>query len=124
MLPKTVYESLPYFYLAIGIVEITCYQTLLTSLSGMLFFTAGAIMWVLRSDNRRRDLVFNRKDDYGVNRELYELKPFVYIVIGVLAARWNDFYVVHFGAVAFALYGLFVLIKRILYRHFKEVLGT
>ncbi len=76
VLAKPVYESLPYLYLAIGYGLITSDPSLFSSVSGMLFFFAGALVWNMRSHFRRRDPDFFRKNESS-HPTRYELKPFL-----------------------------------------------
>ncbi|MFT4925417.1 MAG: hypothetical protein ACI8WB_001510 [Phenylobacterium sp.] len=114
--PKIIYEAFPYFHMTLGIVAISHFQTLLTSFSGVCFFAAGAVMWVLRSDNRRKDQIFKRKHDGGNWRELYELKPFLYILAGVLFSSWSQVMLVDMLGVGVAMVGVFQLMRRVIYR--------
>ncbi len=120
-LPKPLYESLPYFYMAIGMAIIGHFQTVLMSFSGVCFFIAGAVMWVLRSDNRRKDVLFKRRNDSTGRPELYELKPFIYLLAGVLCSSWAELATEHavildIIGVAIAMSGLYLLLKRMIYR--------
>jgi hypothetical protein len=118
MLPKFIYESLPYINLAIGVAEICFFHSFWTALSGAMFFGAGAVMWVLRSDNRRKDKRTKIRYQYNRGRELYEIKPFFYIVFGLLVTNWLNTPTLHLAGAAVALFGLYLLLKRGIYRRF------
>ena len=116
MLPKFIYESLAYINLSIGVAEICFFHSFWTAFSGAMFFGAGAVMWVLRSDNRRKDTRTKARYQYKRGRELYEIKPFFYIVFGLLVTNWIDTPTLHLAGAAVALFGFYVLLKRGIYR--------
>jgi hypothetical protein len=118
MLPKFIYESLPYVNLTIGVSIICCYQSVFTAFSGLLFFAVGAVMWMLRSDHRRKDQHCRQINHLKLRRELYEVKPFFYIVFGLLATNWIDVVLVDLAGASVALFGLFVVIKRSIHRYY------
>lgn len=114
--PSGIYEAFPYFNMALGLGAIVHFQTLLTSLSGSCFFIAGAIMWILRSDHRRKDQLFRRKGDDDKRREWYELKPFLCVLGGVLCASWSEGMIMDLLGAGLAMVGVYLVIQRILYR--------
>lgn len=125
MTPKSIYESLPYCYMAIGMTVIGHFQSFLTSLGGVCFFAAGAVMWVLRSDYRRKDSLFKRKDEQDKWREWYELKPFIYMITGVLCSTWAEVgadwaLLLDICGVVMAMLGFYWLMKRVIYRRFTS----
>ncbi|MEW6676357.1 MAG: hypothetical protein AB1421_00415 [Pseudomonadota bacterium] len=53
-LPYWLYESLPYFYAAMGVLAIASLEAIIGKISGMLLISAGAVIWQLRFTYRRR----------------------------------------------------------------------
>jgi len=115
MIPKTIYELLPYGYMSAGVAEIGYFKTLLSTGSGLLFFMAGAFVWVLRSNNRRTDPESTRKLS-GKTQGIYELKPFILIMIGVLLMTWMNYWVVTPLAAVVVMFGIYILFLRLSYR--------
>lgn len=97
MLPKPLYEALPYVYFLIGSALWISSSNPLEIVAGVLLYFAGAQQWVLRSNYRRRDRVqanlvnsHRRQDDHQHGlypRWLYEMLPFVYIGLGYQLAN-------------------------------------
>jgi hypothetical protein len=84
MLPGKVYEVLPFAYVGIGISVMVGFESWLTVISGILIIAAGAVIWVLRSDNRRSDIKGAREKYGGVLPFwLYELLPFGYFILAL-----------------------------------------
>lgn len=85
MLPAKLYEVLPYAYVVGGTGMMLGFDLWLATLSGVLVATAGAVVWVLRSDNRRSDIKDARNKYGGVLPFwLYELLPFSYFMLALL----------------------------------------
>lgn len=115
MFPKVIYESLPYAYMSIGVVEINFFQTALATLSGVLFFFAGALVWIMRSDARRRDPEITRKHtDSG--QLVYELKPFFLIFVGVMILAYVNNWLVYPFAGLVCLFGVYIMLIRNIHR--------
>jgi len=115
MMPKAIYEILPYGYMSAGVAEISYFKTALSTSSGLLFFMAGAFIWILRSNNRRTDPEAARKI-IDTGQSFYELKPFLLIVLGVLSLTWMNYWLVTPLASAFVIFGLYILYLRLSYR--------
>ena len=111
ILPKALYEILPYGYMSAGVAEIGYFKTFISTGSGLLFFMAGALIWVLRSNHRRTDPKAARKS-LDHNQSMYELKPFICIAISVLMFTWVNNWVALPVAAMFSLFGLYVLVQR------------
>ncbi|MEH6823745.1 MAG: hypothetical protein V7629_07560 [Motiliproteus sp.] len=85
MIPKPLYELIPYLYLLVGggiIAGLKGYATPV----GLLLFAFGTWLWLIRSDYRRINL---RQPKYAGARfywgeSIYELQPFFYILMGLL----------------------------------------
>ena len=103
MLPKPLYETLPYLYFAVGSGIWLTGDSLLEVGAGALLFFAGAQQWILRSNYRRPDRIrANMINGHSklAEKELkhstypswvYELLPFVYIALGYqLANLFNN----------------------------------
>ena len=79
MIPKPLYESLPYLYMVIGIAVLVALGNYFAMFSGLMLFLAGSLIWILRSDHRRA----SRKQRGPIPYWLYELQPFLYASLGV-----------------------------------------
>lgn len=89
MLPKQLYEILPYLYMVIGVLVLFALGNFLALFSGLLFFMAGSLIWILRSDHRRA----SRKHHGPLPHWPYELLPFLYTATGgVLCYYANTIY--------------------------------
>ena len=120
VLPKRIYESLPYLYIlsALGVVALT--EGGLVYLFAALLYAGGAMVWVMRSAYRRKTspvVVRNRRGFVLFPALLYEYLPFLYLAAGVLvlslvAAPWN---LVPGGMLCLA--GLLVWMIRAIYRN-------
>jgi hypothetical protein len=116
MLPRSFYEALPYINLVIGSVVIYRYDSVLLLLSGIMFFAAGAFMWSLRSDNRRKDQTFKITDYGSFNRNWYEFKPFFYMLFGLLTVTRSGSSILEMLGMLIGLFGLYLIVQRSLHR--------
>ena len=91
MWPEKVYEVLPYAYVTAGIGVMVSVESVLAFVAGALMASAGAVVWVLRSDNRRSDIK-NAREKYGgvLPFWLYELLPFSYFMLAVMLFTGSD----------------------------------
>ncbi len=99
MLPKPLYEILPYGYFIVGGGLWLVSTSALETLAGVLLYFAGAQQWVLRSNYRRSDRVRTNLINNHLQlaeeqlhhplypRWLYEMLPFVYIGLGYQLAN-------------------------------------
>ncbi len=99
MLPKPLYEALPYGYFIVGSALWLAHEGPLQLMAGMLLYFAGAQQWILRSHYRRGDRIranlINRHHERARQqlqhpvypRWLYETLPFAYIGSGYLLAN-------------------------------------
>ena len=79
MIPDKIYEVLPYAYVAVGSAVMLATNAWLLVVCGFLMACAGAVVWVLRSDNRRSDIKAARSKYGGILPFwCYELLPFIY----------------------------------------------
>ena len=132
---KSVYEILPYLYIAIGIAiytgvtlfsEVTIFaffDSSLIYLSTALLYAAGSLVWVARSAYRRKNSknhIENRKGLIRFPEPVYEYLPFVYLALGlVLVSQVPGFYGVIPGAIL-CLAGVLVWMIRAIYRSHEE----
>ncbi len=115
MFPKALYEAFPYVYMTTGIAEIGYFQSLLATGSGLLFFLAGALIWVMRSNARRTDPAATRKNS-STGQVWYELKPFLFIAAGVLIVNYLDARMVYPIAGLIILVGFYIVLLRTTHR--------
>lgn len=117
MLPKSIYELKPYFYLVSGSWILLFYSGLLLVV-GLLLYLLGAWIWVLRSDYRRLN---HRQPQSPIDRHywsdpVYELLPFGYILGAlILIGLRQDILMLLSAALLFGA-GLLVLRVRVLKR--------
>jgi hypothetical protein len=91
MLPVKVYEVLPFAYVGIGIGIMVGFESWLMLISGMLIAAAGAVIWILRSNNRRSDIK-GAREKYGgaLPFWVYELLPFSYFILALMLFVVSD----------------------------------
>lgn len=88
MLPTLLYEMLPIMCLFLGVLLLNMAHEFLFLFSAVLFYWAGAITWMMRSEYRRTDdqniivhtLLF-------FPELLYEILPFINLFIGIILLR-------------------------------------
>ncbi|WP_421865683.1 hypothetical protein [Motiliproteus sp.] len=86
-IPKSLYEALPYLYIAIGVALFMLLDSPFIYVSAACLYGAGALVWVTRSSYRRknsRHQVENRKNRLLFPERLYEYLPFIYMAVGVV----------------------------------------
>lgn len=95
MVPDKIYEFLPYVYVVTGSAVMLATNAWLIAICGFLLVFAGAVIWVLRSDNRRSDIKDARNKYGGVLPFwCYELLPFSYFMLALLLfALSNNIYI-------------------------------
>ncbi len=113
MVPKPLYELIPYLYLLTGsaiIVGLGGYTTPV----GLLLFAMGAWLWLMRSDYRRinRRQPLGGKRSFFLSRALYELLPFGYVLLGLLIFGLLDHPLRLFSGPLMVALGLAVLMLR------------
>jgi len=90
MLPKHIYELLPYLYLLVGVLCFALLPHPLGAWSGWIFLHAGGLVWVMRS-NRRRQNTTAASDSSQLPFWLYEFLPFLTIGSGLfLLLRFDN----------------------------------
>lgn len=116
MLPHRLYEFLPYAYMLAGVTVLWWLDNVLAAFSALLLITAGALVWILRSDHRRQDVT------EGVHRQgrwpfwFYELQPFVYASAGLLLWRFSHNLYFIPSAMILLVVGLQIWLMRSLHR--------
>jgi hypothetical protein len=81
-------------------------------MSGVLLIVAGALVWILRSDHRRRDL-HNESSRHGtLPFWLYELQPFMYVTGGLLLWQTSDNQYFYPSALVLIVVGLQIWLMR------------
>lgn len=86
-IPKSLYEALPYLYIAISVALFMLLDSPLIYVSAAFLYAAGALVWVTRSSYRRknsRHQVENRKNRLQFPERVYEYLPFIYMALGVV----------------------------------------
>lgn len=116
MFPKGIYEVLPYTYMSVGIVEIGFVESIMATISGVVLFLAGAIVWVMRSNARRTDPVTTRRNTNS-GEILYELKPFILIMLGAMVITYFNYWMVYPIAGLVCLLGFYIILIRNTHRH-------
>ncbi len=53
MLPKLIYEALPFFYIAVGVVTLTVVESPILFISSLLFLAAGVLVLAWRFTYRK-----------------------------------------------------------------------
>ncbi len=88
MLPILLYEPLPLIYLCGGALILATGQSELMLISAFLFYWIGALIWILRSKNRRTDIrAIPLRRLFFFPEVLYEFRPFLYSFVGLLLLR-------------------------------------
>ena len=87
MLPRLLYESLPLFYLLAGLLFLVVTKQPLLLFAGLLLYTCGTLIWVMRSGNRRTDNTRYANKRNMTPEWLYEIQPF--IQIGLVLLMWR-----------------------------------
>jgi len=88
MLPRLLYESLPLLYILAGLFFLVVTKQPLLLFAGLLLYTCGTLIWVMRSGNRRTDSVRHTNKHNMTPEWLYELQPF--IQIGLVLLLWRQ----------------------------------
>jgi hypothetical protein len=112
MLPNRVYEVLPYSYICLGTLSMSLLDNYVAVMSGVILIVAGALVWILRSDHRRRDLN-NQSSRHGfLPFWLYELQPFMYVTGGLLLWQTSNNQYFYPSALVLIVVGLQIWLMR------------
>lgn len=90
MLPSWLYEQLPSFYLLLSAGLLLLAQSPLLWLAATMLFVAGALIWMMRSNYRRTDLVIFPAKHWLQPELVYEAQPFLWLALGLLLLRLPD----------------------------------
>jgi len=83
--PKFIYENLPYAYLLVCAYLLAFYDTWTVFMSAGLFYCAGCITLVTRSNHRRIDRYKDNPNNKNTLPELlYEYLPYLYFAIAMV----------------------------------------
>ncbi len=120
MLSCRVYELLPVSYMLTGVALITFSQNKLILFAGCVFFSAGSMVWIIRSSYRRQNQTIPSHPSWVVWPEIiYELKPFFYILTGLMAFQLSDNQQQLILSMLLCCWGMFRLNQRIKSRHHR-----
>ncbi|MGI2132032.1 hypothetical protein ACRN93_12020 [Shewanella baltica] len=118
MLTKPLYEILPFGYMALGSSSFIALDINYALVAATVVFVLGARIYVMRSQNRRTDSARRRKSGY-LPEMIYNFLPFIYLIAALAIFKFlpKD----HYPIVAICLlsYGLYILVRRSLYRRHK-----
>ena len=90
MLPPWIYEQLPLLYLLLSAVLWFFAHSPLLWLAAILLFVVGALLWMMRSNYRRTDLVIYPAKRWLQPEWYYEALPFLWLALGRLPQRQPD----------------------------------
>lgn len=118
MLSRPLYEMLPYLYLGSAAVTLNVMPLGLSHLFALLLFAGGALVWIIRSNARRRDRRRPTPRAAHVGRPLhisfasYEFYPFVVMAGALWLTALGESVIVVVLGVLLTLYSLWVLQQR------------
>ncbi len=122
MLPKPLYEIMPYIYLGLGTSLVISGENHFMFFGGCALFIAGAMIAFVRSEYRRID-----ENLVPVNKtivlpdEVYQFLPYGYLLISLIIIRFSDDRFSHVAASLLISLGLFRLYQRYKNRHVKSM---
>ena len=90
MLPPWIYEQLPLLYLLLSAVLWFFAHSPLLWLAAILLFVVGALLWMLRPNYRRPDLVSYPAKRWLQPEWYYEALPFLWLALGLVLLRQPD----------------------------------
>ncbi|MDM5093309.1 hypothetical protein [Aeromonas rivipollensis] len=90
MLPPWIYEQLPLLYLLLSAVLWSFAHSPLLWLAATLLFAVGALIWMMRSNYRRTDLVIYPAKRWLQPEWYYEALPFLWLALGLVLLRLPD----------------------------------
>lgn len=121
MLPSWLYEQLPSVYLLLSAGLLLLAQSPLLWLAATMLFVAGALIWMMRSNYRRTDLVIFPAKHWLQPELIYEAQPFLWLALGLLLLRLPD--TTALIALLPCLWGCRCLWARRLHRHHAQGLA-
>lgn len=84
LLPKFIYEKLPYIYLSFSVYLITRGTEVPLVFSSLLFYAAACVVFVTRSYHRRNDRQTNLDGTHFYPAVVYEYLPYVNSAVGII----------------------------------------
>ncbi|WP_207062552.1 hypothetical protein [Motiliproteus sp. SC1-56] len=113
MLPKPLYEPLPYLYLAAGAGILLAFDGAATPV-GLILFFFGAWFWVMRSERRRKNSrrPLKRLHKRHWSPVIYELQPFLYLFVAILIFDYLSHPVRYVFGPLLLFFGIGILIVR------------
>jgi len=112
--PKAIYENLPYFYLLICAYLLAYYDTWPVYASASLFYIAGCITLVTRSDYRRVDRFKDGKNcKQTLPTVIYEYLPYTYFAVAMLLLLKTEHPALKFSAFCLMIVALRNLLLRV-----------
>lgn len=85
MVPKLIYELQPYLYLGFGAASVISTDNAFAQVAGGTLYCLGALVWIMRSNYRRKDQRRMPRDRVVLLPEsLYEFVPFLYVAAAIL----------------------------------------
>ncbi|MGB0662516.1 MAG: hypothetical protein ACPGMR_01845 [Pontibacterium sp.] len=122
MLPKSIYELMPFICLVTGGLCASFATSNLMFLGGLFLFIAGAAIRIMRSHHRRLDSRENKRQQQRLRSSLslsaslpeplYEALPYLYMVVSFILLQATSDLMFQLVAATFFAVGLFVLLMR------------
>jgi len=119
MLPRLLYELLPLLYILTGLFFLVVTKQPLLLFAGLLLYTCGTLIWVMRSANRRTDNLRYANKRRMTPEWLYELQPFIQIGLVLLLWRQPLALWLQLLSLPIAAWALICLQRRSHFRHHK-----
>lgn len=111
--PKFIYENLPYLYLLVSGYLIAYFDNWGAFVSAALFYFAGCIILVTRSDHRRTDKKkIKKKNSYTIPTIVYEYLPYCYCAIALVLLLKTNHVSLQFLAIVLMIFALRNLLCR------------
>jgi hypothetical protein len=109
---------LPFGYMALGSSSFIALDINYALIAATVVFVLGARIYVMRSQNRRTDSAKRRKSGY-LPEIIYNFIPFIYLLAALAIFKFlpKDLYPIL--AICLLSYGLYILVRRSLYRRHK-----
>lgn len=118
MLTKPLYEILPFGYMALGSSSFIALDINYALVAATVVFVLGARIYVMRSQNRRTDSARRRKSGY-LPEMIYNFLPFIYLIAALAIFKFLPKNLYPIVAICLLSYGLYILVRRSLYRRHK-----
>jgi len=120
MIPRVVYEIQPYIYLGLGAASVINTQSLYAQIAGGVLYCTGSLVWIMRSNYRRKDQRRMPRDRVILLPEsLYEFVPFLYIAAAALLLSVTASLPSVIFSLLLSVQGLHMLYQRQRYRSYQ-----